>query len=132
MGRLVDGGGFLVEIAKKIVERLVDLHVHIDGDVRLDRLEFHIDASTEEGGAAEKKKVAAHNQKIARNTPGGNSVSSMRLKGKTPVDSQLQDRIERPSHIHIKGHLLDRTSRSRRLGDEPHCRGTAFVVAIGS
>src|SRR5690349_20509192 len=39
LGGCGDGGGFLVEVPEEIIERLLDLHVHVHGNV--DRLHFN-------------------------------------------------------------------------------------------
>jgi len=61
MARVVDGGGFFVEIAEEIVERLVDLHVHVDGDVGFDGLQFNVDTATKKEGTSKDQEEAAHN-----------------------------------------------------------------------
>jgi hypothetical protein len=59
--RSCEGSRFLVDVAKEVVERLVDLNVHVDSDVSFHGLEFHVDAATEKEGTSEDKKEAVHN-----------------------------------------------------------------------
>lgn len=60
--RNIQRGRLPVQIAEEIIERLVDLHVHIDGDMNrlnLDGLGFNADATGQSGGREEQKKAEA-------------------------------------------------------------------------